>query len=193
MAYPTHHLCAGLRSSRWSPGSSSSAATTATCAASRIGSWSTASAARARSPGCAPGALRGGGLVTVAKTTGTAARFINPDGQEEPVYRKFGMANIVEQIGIVRRAAAYSPDALVIECMAVMPDLQEVNERKLIRSTICVICNVREDHLAEMGPDPRRRRPLAVPVDADRRDLRDRRAGPGAHPAGRGRPPRLPR
>lgn len=98
------------------------------------------------------GALRGGGLVTTAKTTGTAARFIHPDGSEEPVYRKFGIANVVEQIGIVRRAAAYRPDALVIECMAVMPDLQEINQSKLIRSTIGVLCNVREDHLAEMGP-----------------------------------------
>lgn len=98
------------------------------------------------------GALRGGGLVTVAKTTGTAARFIHPDASEEPVYRKFGIANIVEQIGIVRRAAAYHPDVLVIECMAVMPDLQEVNQTKLIRSTIGVLSNVREDHLAEMGP-----------------------------------------
>jgi poly-gamma-glutamate synthase PgsB/CapB len=98
------------------------------------------------------GALRGGGLRTVAKTTGTAARFVFPDGTEEPIHRKFGLANIVEQIGIVRRAAAWRPDALVIECMAVLPDLQEINERKLVRSTICVICNVREDHLAEMGP-----------------------------------------
>ncbi|MFE6159122.1 poly-gamma-glutamate synthase PgsB [Streptomyces sp. NPDC056486] len=98
------------------------------------------------------GALRGGGLNTVAKTTGTAARFIHPDATEEPVYRKFGIANVVEQIGIVRRAAAYNPDALVIECMAVMPALQEINQSKLIRSTIGVLCNVREDHLAEMGP-----------------------------------------
>ncbi|MEU0196447.1 poly-gamma-glutamate synthase PgsB [Streptomyces afghaniensis] len=98
------------------------------------------------------GALRGSGLVTVAKTTGTAARFIHPDATEEPVYRKFGLPNIVEQIGIVRRAAAYTPDALVIECMAVLPALQEVNQEKLIRSTIGVLCNVREDHLAEMGP-----------------------------------------
>ncbi|REK91817.1 poly-gamma-glutamate synthase PgsB [Streptomyces inhibens] len=98
------------------------------------------------------GALRGGGLVTVAKTTGTAARFIHPDATEEPVYRKLGIANVVEQIGIVRRAAAYRPDALVIECMAVMPALQEINQEKLIRSTIGVLCNVREDHLAEMGP-----------------------------------------
>lgn len=98
------------------------------------------------------GALRGGGLVTVAKTTGTAARLIHPDATEEPVYRKFGIANVVEQIGIVRRAAAYHPDALVIECMAVTPALQEINQSKLIRSTIGVLCNVRADHLAEMGP-----------------------------------------
>ena len=40
------------------------------------------------------GALRGGGLVTVAKTTGTAARFIAPDASEDPVYRKFGICRI---------------------------------------------------------------------------------------------------
>ncbi|GGK34165.1 hypothetical protein GCM10010124_28460 [Pilimelia terevasa] len=98
------------------------------------------------------GALRGGGQVVVAKTTGTAARLIFPDGTEEPVYRKFGVANVVEQIGIVRRASAYRPDTLVIECMAVLPALQELNQEKLIQSTIGVLCNVREDHLDEMGP-----------------------------------------
>jgi poly-gamma-glutamate synthase PgsB/CapB len=98
------------------------------------------------------GALRGGGLRVVAKTTGTAARFIWPDGTEAPVYRKFDTANVVEQIGIVRRAAAERPDALVMECMAVQPSLQEINQEKLICSTIGVLCNVREDHLEEMGP-----------------------------------------
>lgn len=98
------------------------------------------------------GALRGGRLVVVAKTTGTAARFIFPDASEEPIYRKFGIANVVEQIGIVRRAASFHPDVLVIECMAVTPSLQEINQSKLIQSTIGVISNVREDHVAEMGP-----------------------------------------
>jgi poly-gamma-glutamate synthase PgsB/CapB len=68
------------------------------------------------------------------------------------VHRKFGIANVAEQIGIVRRAAVYQPDALVMECMAVTPALQEINQSKLIRSNIGVLCNVREDHLAEMGP-----------------------------------------
>ncbi len=98
------------------------------------------------------GALRGGGLTTVAKTTGTAARFIHTDASEEPVRRRFGIPDVAEQIGVVARAAAYRPDALVVECMAVQPRLQEVSQTKLIRSTIGVLTNVRPDHLAEMGP-----------------------------------------
>jgi poly-gamma-glutamate synthase PgsB/CapB len=98
------------------------------------------------------GALRGGGLRVVAKTTGTAARFIWPDDTEASVYRKFDAANVVEQIGIVRQAAAERPDALVIECMAIQPSLQEINQTKLIRSNIGVLSNVRDDHLEEMGP-----------------------------------------
>ena len=114
------------------------------------------------------GALRGGDLRVVAKTTGTAARYIWPDGSEEPVYRKFNIANVVEQIGIVRRAAVEDPDALVMECMAVQPALQEVNQRKLLQSTIGVVSNVREDHLEEMGPtleDVARSLSRGMPVD----------------------------
>ena len=98
------------------------------------------------------GALRGGGLRVVAKTTGTAARYINPDATEHAVYRKFGIANVVEQIAIVRRAATERPDVLVMECMAVQPALQELNQDIFIKSQIGVISNVREDHLDEMGP-----------------------------------------
>lgn len=98
------------------------------------------------------GALRGGKLRVTAKTTGTAARFIFPDGTEQPVFRKFNIANVAEQIVIVRQAAAEHSDALVLECMAIDPALQEVNQAELVRANIGVLCNVREDHLAEMGP-----------------------------------------
>ncbi len=98
------------------------------------------------------GALRGGRLRVVAKTTGTAARYIHVDGSEVPVHRKFEIANVVEQIGIVALAASEAPDALVLECMAVDPALQELNQDHLVRATIGILCNVREDHLAEMGP-----------------------------------------
>ena len=68
---------------------------------------------------------------------------------------------------MVRQAAAYRPDVLVVECMAVAPDLQEFNQTTLIRSTIGVLCNVREDHLEEMGPtldDVARSLSRAMPV-----------------------------
>ena len=95
--------------------------------------------------------LRAGGIKTFAKTTGSAAQLIHTDGSEEPVERLAG-ANIREQIGIISRAAQEGAEALVIECMAVRPDLQRTAERSIVKSTIGVITNVRPDHLEVMGP-----------------------------------------
>lgn len=95
--------------------------------------------------------LRAGGRRTLAKTTGTMARLIRPDGTEVDVYR-VGAPNIIEQTRIVRRAVEFEVEALVIECMAVMPDLQPLAELRLVKSTIGVITNCRADHLDVMGP-----------------------------------------
>lgn len=97
------------------------------------------------------GGLRAGGVRTVAKTTGTMARFIYPDGTEDDVYR-VGRPNLIEQTRIMRRAADMGAEALVIECMAVMPELQPIAELRLVRSTVGVMTNVRADHLDVMGP-----------------------------------------
>lgn len=98
------------------------------------------------------GALRASGQTVVAKTTGTAARFIYPSGREMEIARRNNMANVIEQVIVVRRASACRPWALVAECMAVLPELQQLNTEKLLRPTVVVITNVREDHLDEMGP-----------------------------------------
>ncbi len=90
--------------------------------------------------------------IVVAKTTGTAARFIYPGGREVPIRRGRGGVNVIEQIGVVRRAVRVRADTLVAECMAVQPELQQVNQEQLIEAGIVVITNVREDHLDEMGP-----------------------------------------
>ncbi len=95
--------------------------------------------------------LRAGGRRTLAKTTGTMARLIRPDGTEVDVYR-VGKPNIIEQTRIVRRAVEFSAEALVIECMAVTPELQPVAELRLVQSTVGVITNCRADHLDVMGP-----------------------------------------
>ena len=95
--------------------------------------------------------LRAGGVRTVAKTTGSAARYIHPDGSEEPVSRP-GPPNVREQLGVVRRARGEGARAMVLECMAIRPDLQWVSEHRIVRSTVGVITNVRPDHLDVMGP-----------------------------------------
>lgn len=96
--------------------------------------------------------LRAGGIRTIAKTTGTKPRFIYDDGSEVPVVRT-GSPNIIEQVRIVRRAAQLGARALVVECMAVKPELQSLLEDRIIRATHSVITNVRADHLDEMGPN----------------------------------------
>lgn len=95
--------------------------------------------------------LRQHGQRVLAKATGTLPRLILPQGEEQPIERR-GRPNIIEQLRMVRVAAALHVDALVIECMAVRPELQWIAETKLIRATHGVITNVRPDHLDVMGP-----------------------------------------
>lgn len=97
-------------------------------------------------------ALREAGMVTSAKTTGTLARMILPDGSEYPVYRP-GRANVIEQVRIIDTAVRLGSQALVIECMALQPLLQWISESKLVRATHGVITNARPDHLDVMGPE----------------------------------------
>lgn len=98
--------------------------------------------------------LRASGLRTSAKTTGTLARMILPDGRELPVFRP-GKPNVIEQVRIVALAAELKSEALVIECMALQPELQWLCENKFVRATHGVITNVRADHLDVMGPGER--------------------------------------
>ncbi|MBI4721954.1 MAG: poly-gamma-glutamate synthase PgsB [Candidatus Stahlbacteria bacterium] len=97
------------------------------------------------------GALRAGGIKVFAKTTGTKPRMIFEDGSEVPIFRP-GKANIIEQRGVLARGVEEQAKALVIECMAVKPEYQRFVEQKMIKSTIGVITNAREDHIEEMGP-----------------------------------------
>ncbi|MDZ4779755.1 MAG: poly-gamma-glutamate synthase PgsB [Planctomycetia bacterium] len=95
--------------------------------------------------------LRAGGIRTCAKTTGTLPRMILPDGREYPVFRP-AKPNVIEQLRIVDAASEFGAEALVIECMALIPTLQWLSESRLVRATHGVITNAREDHLDVMGP-----------------------------------------
>ena len=94
--------------------------------------------------------LRAGGWRVMTKTTGTAARLLHVDGTETPVIRR-GNPSIREQGEVLRRAVREEAQVLVVECMAIKPELQHVSQRDLLMADIGVMTNVRHDHVHEMG------------------------------------------
>src|SRR6266702_121980 len=102
-------------------------------------------------------ALRANGIKVVVKTTGKMPSTIDVHGRERCIREfeseGFPEGNIREQLGTVAMAARQGAEALVVECMALYPEVQQVSEEKFIRATIGVITNVRHDHLDIMGPD----------------------------------------
>ena len=94
--------------------------------------------------------LRAGGWSVLTKTTGTCPAVIGVDGEEIPL-RRYGPANIREQLATLRRAVRAQAEVLVLECMAVLPEYQQLCEERMLRADIAVITNVRLDHTEEMG------------------------------------------
>ncbi|MCW7480622.1 poly-gamma-glutamate synthase PgsB [Leptospira kanakyensis] len=92
------------------------------------------------------------GMSVFAKTTGTMARMIFPDGSEESITR-FGKPSILEQIKILKKANQVGAEIVVLECMALEPRYQWASEGQILKSDIGVITNIREDHLEVMGPN----------------------------------------
>ena len=87
---------------------------------------------------------------TFTKTTGTDAAYIDAAGNEHPV-RRFGSANLHEQLRMIRKAHREGAEVLILECMAVSPQLQLAAQKEIVKAGIGVITNVRYDHVFEMG------------------------------------------
>lgn len=94
--------------------------------------------------------LRECGYRVFTKTTGTIPTIITPQNEEIPV-KRWGSANIREQLKMLRMAKKANAEVLVIECMAVNPDLQEISQQQILEADIVIITNVRRDHIGEMG------------------------------------------
>jgi len=99
------------------------------------------------------GILKEAGIKVVGKTTGTSARIIywNKE-EEEPIIRGPLGPNIIEQKAVVKKADKLGASAFVTECMALNPDYQITFQEKLVKANIGVIVNVREDHMDLCGP-----------------------------------------
>lgn len=94
--------------------------------------------------------LRNCGFKVFSKTTGTVPTMINSENKDIEI-KRLGKANIREQIKMLRKAYKENVDVLVLECMAVNPELQKICEEKILKANISIITNVRMDHIKDMG------------------------------------------
>ncbi len=94
--------------------------------------------------------LRRSGRTVLAKTTGSEARYILPDGGERDVPRR-GAASILEQKRLVTLAARLRADCVVAEIMSLRPETHRVEAQLLLRPHILAVTNVRPDHIEVMG------------------------------------------
>jgi len=94
--------------------------------------------------------LREDGRQVLAKTTGSEAVLLLPDGSLQEVKRR-GIASIREQIGLVRRAAHMRADCLVSEIMSIHPENHFFEAQRILQPGFVVVTNVRLDHTEVMG------------------------------------------
>ena len=96
------------------------------------------------------GVLREAGIQTLAKTTGSAAMVILPNGEEIRIERR-SSATIMELFNIAKKYLKKDTEAIVFETMALFPANQIASQELLVKGNINVITNVREDHQDVMG------------------------------------------
>lgn len=99
----------------------------------------------------AAAALNAAGIRTYAKTTGSEARWILPDGSEQAYRREGRPVNIMEQLPFVRMAVRGKAQAIVVECMAQRPENQRLMGDRLIRPGYVLMTNAYVDHVEEIG------------------------------------------
>ena len=96
------------------------------------------------------GVLREAGIQTLAKTTGSAAMVILPNGEEIPIERR-SSPTIMELFKIAKKYLEKDTEAIVFETMALFPANQTASQELLVKGNINVITNIREDHQDVMG------------------------------------------
>jgi poly-gamma-glutamate synthase PgsB/CapB len=94
--------------------------------------------------------LRGSGRRVLAKTTGSEATIILPDGSEREIRRR-GRPSIIEQKHLVRLGADLDVDAAVVEFMSIRPEYHQVEAHRILRPDIVLVTNFRVDHTAATG------------------------------------------
>jgi poly-gamma-glutamate synthase PgsB/CapB len=115
--------------------------------------------------------LREDGWRVLAKSTGTEAALILPDGSERPIRRR-GRPSILEQVGVVGLGARLGVDAIVVEVMSLHAENHTVETQRILRPHMVLATNFRVDHVeAHGGTKAGVARVLALDVPAGARVL----------------------
>ncbi len=94
--------------------------------------------------------LREAGRKVLAKTTGSEARLIFPDGAEAEIHR-LGAPSVLEQGKLLARAARLGVDVVVAEVMSVHPEVHRVESQRILKPHLVLVTNFRVDHPAAQG------------------------------------------
>jgi gamma-polyglutamate synthase len=94
--------------------------------------------------------LREDGRAVLAKTTGSEAKYVLPDGSEEEIHR-LGAPSIIEQKRLLARGAGLGVDAVVAEIMSVHAENHEVEAQRILQPHLVLVTNFRVDHVEAQG------------------------------------------
>jgi len=90
------------------------------------------------------------GIQVLAKTTGSEATFILPDGKEEAIKRR-GKTTILEQKKLIRKAVKLNAQCVITEIMSIHPECHSIETRKIIKPKFTILSNIRADHIHLAG------------------------------------------
>jgi poly-gamma-glutamate synthase PgsB/CapB len=94
--------------------------------------------------------LRESGRRVLAKTTGSQAQLVFPNGSIQDIPRR-GIVSILEQKKVLNSGAELHVDCIVVEIMSIRPENHLVESQQILKPDIVVVTNVRRDHVEAMG------------------------------------------
>ena len=94
--------------------------------------------------------MQAAGIKAMGKVTGSVPTLLHTNGRRTKI-KRIAPTSIREQRRVIRQAVKERAQVLVLECMAIKPELQRVSEQRMVRSQIGIITNVRPDHINVFG------------------------------------------
>ena len=94
--------------------------------------------------------LRESGRTVLAKSTGSEAAYVFPDGTDHEIHR-LGAPSIIEQKRLLKWGARMGVDAVVAEVMAVHPEYHRVEVQRILRPPLVLVTNFHVDHVEAHG------------------------------------------